>query len=150
MNWRSVCSRISLITLVAALLLILAPTPSPGQVAPTWSCGLNALAATLTECQAAPGAGLRLYLTDLVVQTTTAVSGTYAVQYGTGTNCVTGTTALLPVSGTANSFNAPITSEGADFVNFKTPIRAGVNTAICVIGTLTNTISIQLSGYIGP
>lgn len=138
--------------LAAALLaaaLMAAPAAATAQVAPTWSCGLNALAATLTECQAAPGAGARLYITDIVVQTTTAVSGTWAVQYGTGTDCGTGTTALLPKSATANRFNAPVAGMPA-ILSFKTPLAAGVNTAVCVIGVATNTISIQLSGYIGP
>jgi hypothetical protein len=115
-----------------------------------WTCALNALAATLTQCQAAPGANLRLYLTDITVQTTTTTSGTYAIQAGTGTNCATGTAALFPASGTANRFNAPITTSSASNFSFTTPLIVPANTAVCVIGVATNTISIQLQGYTAP
>lgn len=116
----------------------------------TWSCGLNAIAASLTQCQAAPGAGLKLYLTDITVQTTTTTSGTYALQTGTGSNCGTGTAALFPVSGTGNRFNAPITTQSASNFSFTTPLVAPANSAICLIGVATNTISIQLQGYTAP
>lgn len=115
----------------------------------TFTCGLNALAATLTQCQAAPAAG-RIYITDIVVQTTTTTSGTYAIQTGTGTNCATGTAALFPVSGTANRWNAPVTTSAASNFSFLTPLQAPTAAAVCVIGVATNTISVQISGWIGP
>lgn len=110
-------------------------------------CGLNALAASLTQCQAAPAAGLKLYVTDIFVQTTTTTSGTYALQTGTGTNCATGTAALFPVSGTSNRFNAPITTSAMASLQFTTPLAAPAASALCVIGVATNTISIQIHGY---
>lgn len=115
-----------------------------------WTCGLQGIAATLTQCQAAPGAGLKLYLTDIAVQTTTTTSGTYSLQTGTGANCGTGTAALFPVSGTANRFNAPITTSAMASIRFQTPLVAPANSAICLIGVATNTISIQLIGYVKP
>jgi hypothetical protein len=53
--------------------------------------------ATLTQVVAAPAAGLQTYLRGLLVQkAATASSGsTVTVEYGTGTNCGTGTTVLL-------------------------------------------------------
>lgn len=125
------------------------PFPMPSTVT-IWTCGLNALAATLTQCQAAPAAGLKLYLTDITVQTTTTTSGTYAIQTGTGTNCATGTAALFPVSGTANRWNAPITTQAASNFKFGTPLSAPAAAAICVIGVATNTIAIQLQGFTAP
>jgi hypothetical protein len=115
-----------------------------------FTCGLNALAATLTQCQAAPAAGLSLYITDISVQTTTATSGTYAIQTGTGTNCATGTAALFPVSGTANRFNAPINTTAMAQLSFTTPLKSPAASAICVIGVATNTISIQVTGFTAP
>ena len=112
----------------------------------TWSCGLNGLAATLTQCKAVATEGNRHYITDIFVQTTTATSGQYSIQFGTGTNCATGTTALFPVSGTSNRFNAPIAGS-VDIMHLVTPLVPDANTAICVIGTATNTISIQLHGF---
>lgn len=116
----------------------------------TFTCGLQGIAATLTQCQAAAAAGLRYHITGVFVQTTTTTSGTYAIQTGTGTNCGTGTAALFPVSGTSNRFNAPITTSAMAGLAFYTPLVAPVAAAICVIGVATNTISIQINGYTAP
>jgi hypothetical protein len=116
----------------------------------TWSCSLNSIAATLTQCQAAPAAGLTLYITDIAVQTTTATSGTYAIQYGTGSNCGTGTTALFPSSGTSNRFNAPINTQPMAHFSFTTPLEPAAANAVCLIGVATNTISVQMNGYTAP
>ena len=116
----------------------------------TWTCGVNGVAASLSQCQAAPGAGLKLYITGLYVQTTTTTSGTYALQTGTGSNCGTGTAALFPVSSTSNRFNAPITSNAMASVIFPVPLVAPANTAVCLIGVATNTISAQLIGFTAP
>ena len=116
----------------------------------TFTCGLNAIAATLTQCQAAPAAGLKLYVVSLHVQTTTTTSGTYALQTGTGTNCGTGTAALFPVSGTSNRFNAPVTTSAMATVTFPVPLAAPTASAVCVIGVATNTVSGQIIGYVAP
>lgn len=115
-----------------------------------FTCSLTGLAAALTQCQAAPAAGQRLYVTDIVVQTTTATSGLYALQTGTGVNCATATTALFPSSSTAARLNAPINTQATASINLTTPFVAPADHALCVIGTATNTISIQISGYVAP
>jgi hypothetical protein len=115
-----------------------------------WTCSLNAIAASLTQCQAAPGAGLSLYVTGLYVQTTTTTSGTYALQTGTGTNCGTGTTAFFPSSSTSNRFNAPITSNAMAAIQFPVPLKVAANSALCLIGVATNTISAQIVGFTAP
>jgi hypothetical protein len=115
-----------------------------------WSCAIGSLAATLTQCQAAPAAGLKLYLTDVTVQTTTTTSGTYGIQYGTGSNCATGAVALFPKSATADRWNAPITTSAAANFVFRVPLEAAAANAICIIGTATNTIRIQLHGFTAP
>ena len=121
-----------------------------GGRATVFTCGFNAVAATLTQCQAAPAAGLKLYVTSLHIQTTTTTSGTYALQTGTGTNCGTGTAALFPVSGTANRFNAPVTTSGMDTVVFPVALAAPAASALCVIGVATNTVSGQIVGFTAP
>lgn len=151
------------VTVVAACLFVFGPIylsaqqniSSPARAYPngsvtTFRCGFNALAATLTQCQAAPSAGLKLYVKTLHVQTTTATSGTFALQTGTGTNCATGTAALFPMSGTANRFNAPITSNAMATITFDPPIDLPAATALCVIGVATNTVSGQVAGFIAP
>lgn len=114
-----------------------------------FTCSLAGLAATLTECQAL-SAGRTYYITDIAVQTTTGTAGTYAIQTGTGANCVTGTTALFPVNATSARFAAPISTQPTAFLSFTTPLVTTAGHAICVIGTAVNTINIQISGYYTP
>lgn len=127
--------------------------PTSVYIAPSaqrFTAGFNSIAATLTQIQAAPAAGQSLYITDIHIQTTTATSGTYAFQTGTGTNCGTGTAALFPSSGTGNRFNAPPNTAAMASLNFNTPLKLPAATALCVIGVATNTVSGQVSGYTAP
>lgn len=111
-----------------------------------WTCSLAGLAASLTECQALAAARV-YYVTDIVVQTTTATAGSYAIQTGTGTNCGSTTAALFPVNSTAARFIAPISTQPTAVISLTTPLVSPAGAAICVIGTATNTINIQISGY---
>lgn len=115
-----------------------------------FTSGFNSIGATLTEVKAAPAAGVSIYVTDIAIQTTTATSGTYAFQSGTGTNCGTATTTVFPVSGAANRFNAPINSQAMANFHFVTPIKLTAAHALCVIGVVTNTVSGQVNGYTAP
>lgn len=121
-----------------------------GTLGTPWRCSLDALAATLTQCIAAAPAGQRHYVTDIAVQTSTATSGTYSIQTGTGANCGTGTAAMWPALNTTVRFNAPINSQPMFVANFTQPLQPPLASAICVIGIATNTIRIQLQGYTAP
>lgn len=135
------------IALIAALLLL--PTFASGQaVFPRgmWTCSLAALAAALTECQAVSTSPDYYVVTQIIVQTTTATSGDYAVRTGTGTNCGSGTAGLFP-SDVSKTFKAPIAANPTAVINFNPPLAAPVGAALCVIGTGTNTINIQLVGW---
>src|SRR5256885_608841 len=59
----------------------------------TFSCFVQAVTAT-TQCQAAPAAGLRAYVTDFSFSNQTANVQTLDIVFGTGTNCATGITAI--------------------------------------------------------
>jgi hypothetical protein len=114
------------------------------------SCSLTGLVATLTQCLPVR-AGSRYYVTDIVVQTTTATSGDWAIRVGTGTNCGTGTAQLFPVSGSGSDrYKAPIAANPPGVISLSTPLAAPAGAAVCVIGTGTNTINITLLGYWGP
>ncbi len=114
-----------------------------------FSCTLVGLAASLTECQAL-AAGRTYYVTDIVVQTTTATAGSYAIQTGTGTNCGSSTTPLFPGGNTANRYLAPINTQATAVISPTQPYVATTGHAICVIGTATNTINVQISGWYSP
>ena len=141
-----------LLVIVAAIVLVFSASAEgqnyirAGQLSQSWTCSLQGLAATLTQCKALT-ASRRHYITDIVVQTTTGTTGTYAIQSGTGTNCATATAALFPSSGTSDRFNAPINSQPTASINLSTPIIPTSGHAICVIGVATNTIDIQLYGF---
>jgi hypothetical protein len=145
--------------LIAALILLLflspawaqTPTNYLGSVGDFWfhtnsfTCSLMGLANTLTQCQAASGASIRYYITSIAVQTTTATAGTFNIQTGTGSNCATGAAPLFPsVSG---SWTAPINTQPTASILFNPPLKAPLGSALCVIGTVTNTINIQIMGY---
>lgn len=114
-----------------------------------WSCGLNAIGTTLTQCQAAPGASLRLYITDVLAQSNTATAGLFTLRFGTGTNCGTGTGNLFFNSASALIAASANTAPPNDFLR-TVPIAVPANNAVCVLGVATNTTNIQINGYTAP
>ena len=143
---------LALMVLVSILLMSSAQAQfyiRDGSLSHSWTCSLVSLAASLTQCIGVPSPSTQAYsITDIVVGTTTATSGTYSVQAGTGTNCATNTVPLFPARNTADRFNAPVTANPSTMISFTTPITAPAGNAICVIGVGTNTINIQLSGFL--
>lgn len=136
---------------LTALCLLLLPVMvgAQTQLSRSFTCSLTGVAATLTECQAVPGtAGERYVITDLVVQSTTATAAGYSVQTGTGVNCVTGTAALFPANSVASKYLAPIAANPTAVISLRTPLVAPADAAICVLGVITNTTNITLSGFI--
>lgn len=117
-----------------------------GSLGQTWTCSLAGLVASLTECKAL-AAGVQYYITDMVVGTTTTTAGSWSVQSGTATNCASNTTAVFPVNSTSARFLAPISTAASLVITTTSPIPVTRAHAVCVIGTATNTINIQISGF---
>lgn len=115
-----------------------------------FQCSLDNIGATLTQCQAAPGAGVRLYITDIVANSTTATAGQMLLRTGTGANCVTSTASILPAAATVVRIPYPANNSpnGPTRISFMTPLQAPVNAALCAIGIATNTLSITITGFI--
>lgn len=137
-----------LLAILVALCAVptLATDYQPYNKSDPWSCTLAAQGATTTECEAAPGAGLRRYVTSVLVVTTTGTAGTWQLKYGTGTDCGTGTTALSPVA-----YTAPISTALPQNIVFNTPVIPPAAKAICVLGSSnTNTIAIVVTGFTAP
>lgn len=117
----------------------------------TWQCSLDAIAATLTQCQAAPAAGLRLYVTDISIQSTTATAGLFLLRQGTGTNCGTGTASIFPSAATVVRYGYPAnTAAQASTYRFTTPVVLTAANALCVLCTATNTCTVAIQGYTAP
>lgn len=118
----------------------------------TWKCSLDNIGATLTQCQAVAGAGLKYYLTDIVIASTTATAGQFLIRTGTGANCVTGTASLFPSAATVVRFPYPgnTSTIGSTTIHLITPIDAPAAAAICIICIATQTCTVQMSGYTAP
>lgn len=115
-----------------------------------WQCNLGAIGTTLTQCQAAPGAGLRLYITDIFAVSTTTTSGLFTLRFGTGSNCGTGTGNVFFASAAASLPNGANNATSVKPWSFLTPIAITANNALCVLGVVTNTTNIMISGYTAP
>lgn len=114
-----------------------------------WSCGLSNIGATLTQCQAAPAAGLRLYITDVITQSNTSTAGLFTLRFGTGSNCVTGTGNLF--FGSASALMAsPANTSPVNHFHLTVPIAVTAANAVCLLGVATNTTNLQLNGYTAP
>ena len=121
----------------------------PGGPVP-WACSLDNIGTTLTQCQAAPGASLKLYVTNIVVASTTATAGLFLIRYGTGANCGTGTTSLFPSAATVVRLGYPANTLVPTNISLQTPVSAPANNAICIVCVVTNTCTVQLTGYTAP
>lgn len=112
-----------------------------------FSCFLQAVTVT-TQCQAAPAAGLRAYVTSAHFSNQAATVQTLDIVYGTGANCVTGTTALTHKwqMGT----NATTTSPQSIDPSFPTPLIPVAANAICVRPSAATAFGVTLTGFIAP
>lgn len=112
-----------------------------------FSCFVQAATAT-TQCQAAPAAGLRAYVTDIALSNQAATVQTIDVVFGTSTNCVTGTTALTHKfqMGTLATTSSPQVIE----VDLVSPLIPTAANAICVRPSAATAFGATLTGYIAP
>jgi hypothetical protein len=118
-----------------------------------WSCGVTAIGATLTQCQAAPAASTSLYLTDITVVSDTATAGSYTLRFGTGTNCATGTTTVFPAVSSITTGKIPYPGNTANLPiwhSFQTPLKLTAANALCVICVATNTCTVSAQGFTAP
>lgn len=113
-----------------------------------FTCSIDAVGATLTECQAIPQPGKRYVITDIVAQSTTGTGGQFLIRTGTGTNCGSNTLSLLPSSATVVRIAYPGNSAHPCRLQFNTPLYAPADRAICVLGVATNLVTMQITGYI--
>lgn len=118
----------------------------PGSSNP-FSCFIEAATVT-TQCQAAPGAGLKAYVTSITLSNEAATVQSLDIVYGTGAACVTGITALTHKMqmGTA----AITTSPQSISTTFLTPLAAvAAANAICVRPSAATAFGATLTGFIG-
>lgn len=112
-----------------------------------FSCFVQAVTAT-TQCQAAPAAGFRAYVTSVTMSNQAATVQTIDIVYGTGAACVTGTTALTHKWQLGT--NATTTSPYDVSVSFTTPLVPVAANAICVRPSAATAFGVTLTGYVAP
>lgn len=131
-----------------------AEAQDPWKKSSRFTCSVDNIGATLTEmtgCAALSAVGLqtpRYYISSIVAQSTTTTGGTFTISSGTGTNCGTGTTAML-ASNTAR-FSAPANTATPALLRFDPPLQATPGHALCLLGVATNTTTAVITGYIAP
>jgi hypothetical protein len=112
-----------------------------------FSCFVQAVTVT-TQCQAAPGAGLRAYVTSVHLANQAATVQTLDVIFGTGANCATSPTALTHK--VQMGTNATTTSPQSVDMNFTTPLVPTAATAICIRPSAATSFGGTVTGYISP
>jgi hypothetical protein len=112
-----------------------------------FSCFVQAVTVT-TQCQAAPAAGLRAYVTGAALSNQAATVQTLDVVFGTGSNCATGTTALTHKFQMGT--NATTTSPMAVVLPFTTPLVPTAATALCLRPSAATAFGATLTGFIAP
>lgn len=129
--------------LVLGFLLMGSDTQVPVSVAgkhvSPFYCSVNGGTASAV-CQAAPGAGLRLYVTSVYLQTTIVQS--IAMVSGTGTVCATGQVSI--VADTGSTLGPPATAI------FPDPIPLATNSALCITNAGIGVYNGTVTGFIAP
>jgi hypothetical protein len=117
-----------------------------------YTCSADDIGATLTRLTncIGPVDNMRRYVTDIVAQSTTTTAGQMILRYGTGTNCGTGTTSLFPSSATGVRVGYPANTSAPTVIVFRTPLVVPTGKDLCVLAVGTNTVSIQVNGYVAP
>lgn len=139
-----------LFALLAALALCPGPSFSQSQISQPiskFSCFVQAVTVT-TQCQAAPAAGLRAYITDISFSNQAATVQTLDIVFGTGTNCATGITALTHKyqMGTNATTTSPMVIE----IDLVSPLVPTAANAICIRPSAVTVFGATLTGYTAP
>lgn len=150
---KRVLASATVLTVAAVLVFAVFATPPASVRAQTnpagapWSCSLDGVDNTLTLCEPAHP-DQRLFITQVVAQSTTTTGGQFILRYGTGTACGTGTASLFPAAATAVRIAAPANTAAATVINFNPPLSLAPAKQLCVLGVATNTVTITISGYV--
>jgi hypothetical protein len=113
-----------------------------------FSCFIQNVTVT-TQCQAAPAAGLRAYVSSVWFTNQSATALTLDVVFGTGANCATGITALTHKAqfGTNN-----LTTTPQDMAHMfdNNPLVPTAANAICVRPSAATAFGATITGFIAP
>jgi hypothetical protein len=111
------------------------------------------IGATLTELVAAPTGGQAVYVTTIVLASSTATAGAFALRAGTGTNCGTNPVGVFPQPGVSSptlTYVYPANTAVPFYVLLQPAVRLPAGYALCLIGAATNLARGQVHGFVAP
>lgn len=122
-----------------------------GSQAQEWVVGHAGIGATLTQVKAVPASGGQHHITLILNQSTTSTANQWSIQSGTGTNCATATTAVLPADGVSTLYVGATNAQAVQIIPLNgSPIHVTPGHAICVLGIATQLSRINIVGYTTP
>lgn len=149
-----------LAVLAASPLVLLQPRAQAQNVPGTiWNCSVDGVGATLTACTFSataptPPSGSRMFITDIVSQSTTSTGGAFILRVGTSlqtggsANCASSTTTVFPgAAGSTARIVSAANTAAPTVINLTRPIALPLNSDLCLLGVATNTTSAQITGY---
>ena len=117
-----------------------------------FSANVPDIGATMTQILPAT-AGQSVYVTSLVLVSSTATAGAFALRAGTGTDCATSTTGVIPQPGISSptlTYVYPGNASSPLNLQFNPPVKAPLGFALCLVGTATNLARGQVNGFTAP
>src|SRR5262245_52171814 len=118
-----------------------------------YTAPVSDIGATLTQIVAAPSGGQSVYITSIVLVSSTATAGAFNLQSGTGTNCATGTLGVFPQWGLGSptlTIPYPANTVAPLVIFLPQPIKLPASAALCVLGTATNLARGTVVGFVAP
>lgn len=149
-RYAQLCGLLALIAFGAAAIDSFGVLQAQGPKGDNFSCVVTVSTATTLQAVGgkciAPGAGLSLYVTDVLFASNAqaiAADAFPTLKYGTGGTCGTGTTVFWGGMAAAAVQQSLIS-------NMTTPIRIPANNEICWIDSTAGSKFLVLNGYIAP
>src|SRR5262245_30003721 len=118
-----------------------------------FAANVGDIGATLTEIQAAPPSNQYIYVTTIILESSTAPAGSFALRAGQGANCATNPVGLFPQPGVSSptlTYLYPANTSPPLVITLAPPVRAPAGYAMCLVGTATNLARGQVHGFIAP
>lgn len=147
-KWVGVVPALALVVLLG--LLVQRPSEVKAQGAPVgepFTCSVAAVGAADVLCQPAPPPGMSLYVTDIVISSSTTTGASFFLDTSSLNSCGAATTAFPSAGGTG--FGYPPSTSAALTITLSTPLKLGSAKALCVLCTAVNTCNAQIMGRIG-
>src|SRR5262247_2461333 len=118
-----------------------------------FAANVGDIGATLTEIVAAPPSNQYVYVTTIILESSTATAGSFALRAGQGANCATNPVGMFPQPGVSSptlTYLYPANTAVPLVITLQPPVRAPAGYALCLVGVATNLARGQVMGFIAP